>query len=259
MNEDEEQSEEQAAVDYFRSSWEGRDAIANIERAAPPAPDFVGTLTDETSFGLEVVTVTDEGLARAESVLNEKLRPELEAAAQAASLSVVFALGFQEWQESRVADRGMRRKLIADLVEFARGAGGQMRETDDDEEAEEGDARQLVIIEGVNKVVVEPSDDGVHVGFIRSAWGRGVNEIQVSIAAKDRKAGQYRANLAPGAQLWLLMVAGTTYANGVLAPPRSLKFDAKFDRVFFLDHWPVRSGGSTDKVVELPIRRASAT
>jgi hypothetical protein len=206
--------------------------------------------------------VADRSLAHARSVLEDKLRPELEAAATAASLSGTFGLCFGEWQERPLAELARRRKLIADLVEFARGADGQLRETDDVDPYDEMDGlavvKDPVVVDGVDKVLFDPGDGGVEVGIIRNGWGRGVNEIQACIAKKDEKAGEYRANLAaPDTQLWLLLVAGTTYADGVLAPPSHFTFETKFDRVFFLDHWPVRSGGSTDKVVELRLRPRS--
>jgi hypothetical protein len=241
MNQDH-KADERQWVERFRAAWEGRDEIASID--AGDAPDFAGTLADGRPFGLEVVTLTDQGLAHGGSVLNDKLMPELEAAATAAGVNAIFALHLGEWQERPLGDRDRRRKVIADLVEFARGAGGQERQSDDVDK-----------VDGVDTVTIYPSDDGVHVWPFRRAWGRGVNEIQACITAKDAKAGTYRQRLAVGAPLWLLLVSGTTYANGVSAPPRHLTYDTKFDRVFFLDHWPVRSGKSANTVVELRIRR----
>src|ERR1051325_5369028 len=104
MNEDHKRDEREA-LSRFLAAWEGRAEIAGIDPGDWDSPDVRGELTDRRRFGMEIVTVTDAGLAHAEAVLNEKLRPELEAEATAASLSVVFALGFQEWQESRLADR----------------------------------------------------------------------------------------------------------------------------------------------------------
>jgi hypothetical protein len=273
VNEDH-KSDEREALERFRSAWEGRDEITSVDPGNWDSPDVRGMLTDDRPFGMEVVTVTDQGLAHAASLLKDKLKPELEAAVTAASLNGTLALCFGEWQERPLADRARRRKFVADVVEFARGAGGKIRETYDEDGAQRrkliadlmggkddaddpsGVPDGAVVVDGVEKVIFEPAaDGGVDVLMTRNGWGRGVNEIQACITRKDEKAGEYRRNLAAGAQLWLLLVAGTTYADGVLAPPRQMKFDSKFDRVFFLDHWPVRSGRSTDKVVELPLRR----
>jgi hypothetical protein len=53
--------------------------------------------------------------------------------------------------------------------------------------------------------------------------------------------------------------ARDSFADSVPPPPRHIVFDTAFDRVFFLDHWPVRHGEPRDRVVELPIRRLPGT
>jgi hypothetical protein len=60
-------------------------------------------------------------------------------------------------------------------------------------------------------------------------------ELAAKIAAKNLLVPRYRANLAPGAQLWLLLFSRVTVARSVPIPTgiEEWKLPFEFDRVFW--------------------------
>jgi hypothetical protein len=227
--------DERRWVECFLAAWSDRTEIQSID--ASESPDFVGVLKSGKPFGLEVATLTDDKLAES-TFLIDAFKTELIQAARAASINALFSLDFEEYEAPALRATERRRRLIGDLIELAREAEGRTLRRE---------------VAGIDSVTIHPAEDGPHAIIGRSARGRGWNFIQGCIKAKNAKADGYRSTLPPGAELWLLLVAGSSFANGVEVPPKHLPFDASFDRIFFLDHWPVRSGKDSDRVVELKI------
>lgn len=182
---------EQTLLDHFMKAWSDHASIAQIR--ASESPDFKGMLTTGQRFGLEMVTVTDESLAKSRSDIHDRFVPELQEACRARSVGATFIVGFEEWDAQGLADKEHRRKLADRLADFARDAQPQRKTIY---------RRQLEAsgIEGLDTLVFyaeSPEDVGVLV--TRTAWGRGSNEIQACITAKDEKALAYRCKLGPEA------------------------------------------------------------
>lgn len=238
-------TDEQELVDRFVAAWSGRAEIASIEPSE--SPDFEGMLATGQRFGIEMVTITEPTLAKGHSDIHKRFVPELEEACRKRSVGATFAVHFEEWDAERLADPGHRRKLVDGIADFVRDVRSHPNTM--------GRRRlEALGIEGLDALTFWEEDVGdfaISVG--RVARGRGVNELQACITKKDKKAATYRAKLGRDAGLWLLVVAGTSFADGVEPPMKHLTFETTFDRVFFLDHWPVRHGEPMDRVVELPI------
>ena len=242
--------DEQKLLDQFLAAWSDRSQIARIEQRE--SPDFEGVLVTGQRLGLEMVTVTDSTLAKGRSDIHDRFVPELQAACRTRLVGATFSVNFEEWDAQRLADKEHRRNLVERVADFARDARDHRQKI----YRSTLEARGIEGLDSLSFYAEKVGDVGVMVG--RTAHGRGCNEIQACIAAKDAKAADYRRRLGHDAALWLLVVAGTSFADGVEPPPRHLTFDTVFDRIFFLDHWPVRHGEPLDRVVELPIRSRDA-
>jgi hypothetical protein len=246
-------AEERRLVAHFVAAWSGGGAIATFDPNWKESPDFAGVLSDGRPFGLEVVTVTDKSLAKSGSDIHRRFVPELQAACLKRAVGALLHVSLQEWDAIRLGDRKHRRRLVERVADF-------VLEQRHHQETLERDALEARGIEGLDALTLyEETTGNVGVMVGRTAWGRGCDVVQDAIAAKDTKATAYRRRLGDGVELWLLVVAGTSFADGVEPPLKHITFDTTFDRVFFLNHWPVRHGKALDRVSELPIRRLPLT
>jgi hypothetical protein len=236
----------------FRRKWSGASEIRSVHRFE--APDFRGQLMSSRQFGLEVATVTDEKLAKDDKFVRNVFVAELKRAAAAASVTGAFFAAFAEYDATRLRIAGHRKRVITGLLDLAQDPArpkGVIR-------------RPELLSRGLDALMaasLEPSDQGITVITGRNARGRGTVFVQDCIAAKDAKVPLYRSRIPPGAELWLLLVSGASFASGVSVPPADPPFETAFDRVFFLDctdRWRFNSvleGPAKDQVVELPVRR----
>jgi len=240
MNRDKKRGEREW-VGRFRATWKGGCDITSVHTFE--RPDFRGWLASGRQYGLEVTTVTDKVLAESTSRL-QAFRDELENAAREAAVSAVFSLDFEEYHAARLVDREHRRQLVAGLLTLARAANARPTQR-----------HRTVTLDGLDGVRIYPEEKGVAVVIGRGAWGRGWNEIQACIGAKNAKIEEYRKRIPDDALLWLLLVAGNTFASGVAAPSPNLPFESSFDRIFFLDTSRYSAGQRVSKVVELLIKR----
>jgi hypothetical protein len=219
-------AKEQRVVERFLAGWSGRDTIASIDPCE--APDFDGTLLDGSRFGLELVSLTDETLAQGRAFIDDNFTDELEEAARAAGLDVIFAVHFADYQAVALTDR-VRQRLIAGLIAFAEQANGEERVADSDELERLG-------IEGVDDVLLNPAGgEGASVVVMRHARGRGWTDVQQRIAEKDLKVPAYRERIGRGSQLWLLLEGGSSFEANVVLGLSPSPFVTAFDRLFFLD------------------------
>jgi hypothetical protein len=243
-------ADEAALFARFRRAWEGAAAISTVEY--DDRPDVRGTLADGRPYGVEIARVTDEGRARSDAVWKRHFESELEVACRDASVRATFIVGAGEWQLDHLVDVDHRKRVVAFLVHLAKEAGGSPREFDEDELERRG-------FDGFDFVAVEPGSDAVGLGLAQHARGLGWVFVKECIAAKDKLAPKYRQEVGAGSALWLLLVAGTTFANGVQIPRTTIAFETLFDRVFFLDCWRDPDDGCEhERVVELPIKRLQA-
>jgi hypothetical protein len=239
-------AEERRLVDHFVAAWSDREIIARIDGDGHEAPDFVGEMADGRRFGLEVVTLTADDVKRSESIL-DRFKDELRLAGRATSTFANFVINIEEHGIARLWDRGHRNTLIERLLRFARLIPRRPKEI-------YGRKLEGRGISGIGRLAVYPTASTVEVTTSRSVWGRPAL-VYDRIEDKDRKVLSYRSRLPVGAELWLLLVGGTELASSVSAPMHE-PIATQFDRVFFLDLWPVRAGKEVGRVVE--IRKASA-
>jgi hypothetical protein len=235
-------TEEEKLLALFRRVWGSAGEIASAEIG--DRPDVRGMLASGRPFGMEIATLTEDGRAQSDEALKGSFARELAAACAAAGLHATFSLGVGDWQANRLVDKEHRARVVALLVQLTREAGG--RRLDLQERAL--DRRQ---IDAFNGVTIEPVLEGFEVWFGRSSWGLpGPDFVRERIARKDERAETYRETIGADADLWLLLVVGTTLAASVIRPSPIETFETRFDRVFFLECWK-----DIEKVTELTIRR----
>ena len=240
--------QERRLLDHFLAAWSDGTVIASIDDEEREAPDFAGVLTNGCRLGIELVRLVDPSLAKSHSDIHDRFVPELQEACRVRAKAATIHLSFAEWDASRLREREHRRKLAAAIADF-------VREARDHRQAIYRTSLEARGIDGIDVLsfyAEQGNDVGVLVG--RNTWGRGPNEIQAAIASKDALTSDYHRNLGQDAALWLLVAAGICFASSVPPPMKQLTFDTAFDRVFFLDCWPIRAGRSVAGVVELPIR-----
>ncbi len=245
-------ADERDWVNHFVRAWRGRGAIESIDHQDREAPDFVGALTNGNPFGLEIVSLTDADVAKIISVI-ERFKDELREGTRASTTPASFRINIGEDGVAQLHDRSHRRILIARLLRFARRFPRRPREMYRRKLEGRG-------ISGIDRLAVYPMVAGeVDVGIGRSVLGQPAL-VYERIAEKGRKANAYRQRLAPGAEMWLLVVGGETIANSGSAPILGGEpIATPFDRVFFLDLWPVRAGEALGRVRELPTKLPDAS
>ena len=240
-------AEERRHIDHFIAAWSGREAIARIDSEDRESPDFVGALANGRLFGLEVVRFTDRDVARSEDLI-ERFKDELRLAGRASSTFATFVVNIEAYGAALLRDRGNRKTLIERLLRFARLVPRRPREI-------YGRKLQGRGISGIGRLAVYPTTRTIDVSTARTASG-GPALVYDRIAEKDAKVPSYRSRLAAGAELWLLLVGGADFASSGTAPMHQ-PIATQFDRVFFLDLWPVRAGRALGNVRELPIKGGS--
>ena len=252
MSERQKKAAERYWFEVFRRKWSGASDLLSAHSFE--APDFRGWLASGRQYGLEIVSLTERTLAWDEDYVLKVFVPELKAAATAASINGTFFAAFTEYDAARLRSDAHRAQVVAWFMNLAR----------DPNRPPPVMRRPEVLRRGCDALEAasfEPRDEGVTVMTGRNARGRASGFVQECIAAKNAKAAQYRRRIPSGADLWLLLVSGASFASGVAVPPPEPPFETTFDRVFFLDctdRWRFNSvleGPAKDRVVELPIRR----
>jgi hypothetical protein len=232
--------DEDKLLRLFRRVWAGAGQIASAE--IKDAPDVRGVLVGGRRFGMEIVTLTENSRAQSDGVLHGSFTRELEVACAAEGINASFGLNLGDWQAERLVDRANRERVVALLVRLAKEADGQPLDLDEDAVEARG-------IDDLDGVAIEPIPDGIEVYIARSGRGLGSEFVRERIARKDKRAPEYRAAIGD-ADLWLLLVVGTTLSASVMRPSLAEAFKTLFDRVFFMECWV-----DIEKVVELAVQR----
>ena len=222
---------ERVLVERFRRCWAGGASIRSLHRYE--SPDFYG-LFSAGRVGIELVRLIDEQAAEGGPLVKRYLAQELEEAANTARIAVIFDVDFDKDGALNLTSRKARGSLISSLVALARDPGTHDRFLGREELKE----RKVAGVHGVRLMPSRPEwGSGVMIGRM-GAGDRDRSLVPRCIAKKEANVPVYRARIAPGAELWLLIVAGLSFDSFVDVYPEDGPFATRFDRVFVLDHDP---------------------
>ena len=214
--------------------------------------DFYGWAIDGR-VGIEVVRLVDEEVASSGPMVRRHLARELESAANAAGVSVIFDVDFGRENALRLKSARERSVVVSRLVELARDPTTHNRFLGHKE-------LQRRTIVGVDHVRLVPSKPEWGSSVLPGRSGGGIASetmkrdkvvLRRCIAKKDRDEPLYRSRIAKGTDLWLLVATGLSFDSYVDVDPNDGPFETRFDRVFVLDSSP-------DRAFELGVRRPAA-
>jgi hypothetical protein len=227
-------------VNRFLGCWDGADSIRSLH--CYESPDFYGLLPDRR-VGIEVVRLIDEEVASSGPMVREHLARQLEAAANAAGVAVIFDVDFGRENALRLKSPRDRTAVVSMLVELARDPTTHARFLGREELVQ----RNVV---GVDHVRLIPSKPKWGSAVMAGRRGGGTSKeviarekalLRARIAKKDAKEPICRSRITKDAALWLLVVTGLSFDSFVDVHPNDGPFETRFDRLFVLDHDPERA------------------